>query len=116
MQSLRRQIDETVFSRHNALVTANTLGAAPPVAAFHDGAPVWTPMRTLPFNVTGHPALAVPAGFVDMLPASMQIVGRLNDEAGICRIGAAFERATDHSVARPSVRQDAPSDVNTLLL
>lgn len=100
-RALRSGIDADVFSRHDALVTANTLGTAPPLAAFRDGSPVWTPMRTLPFNATGHPALAVPVGFVGGLPASMQIVGRFDDEAGICRIGAAFERATDHAAQRP---------------
>jgi aspartyl-tRNA(Asn)/glutamyl-tRNA(Gln) amidotransferase subunit A len=46
----------------DALLTATTLTPAPPVSAFERGA-AWTPMRTLPFNVTGHPAISVPAGF-----------------------------------------------------
>ena len=78
-----------------ALLTAATLTPAPPFAAFDQGA-VWTPMRTLPFNVTGHPALSVPAGFADGLPLGLQIVGRHGDEAGICQVAAAFERGTDH--------------------
>ncbi len=84
---LRAAIDSEVFARHDALVTVNTLTPAPPVAAFAGDTPVWTPMRTLPFNLTGHPALAVPVGAVGGLPAGMQIVGRFNDEAGICCIG-----------------------------
>ncbi len=79
----------------DALLTAATLTPAPPFAAFDRGA-VWTPMRTLPFNVTGHPALSVPAGFAGGLPVGLQIVGRHGDEAGICRVAAAFERTTDH--------------------
>ena len=58
-------------------------------------------MRTLPFNVTGHPVLALPVGFAGGLPMGMQIVGKACDEAQICRIGAAFEGSTDHSVQRP---------------
>ena len=53
-------------------------------------------MRTLPFNVTGHPALSVPAGFAGGLPLGLQVIGRHGDEAGIVRVAAAFERATDH--------------------
>lgn len=99
--ALRLAIDTTIFSRHDALVTASTLTTAPPLSAFAHGKPVWTPMRTLPFNVTGHPALALPIGFADGLPIGMQIIGPAAGEALICRIGAAFERATDHSARRP---------------
>ena len=60
-------------------------------------------MRTLPFNVTGHPAMSVPCGLAGGLPVGLQIVGRLGDEAMVCRVGAAFERATDHGVLRPGL-------------
>ncbi len=58
--------------------------------------------NTSPFNGTGHPALAMPIGFVPamdnpqlMLPASMQIVGRYWDEAGILKVAYAWESAQD---------------------
>jgi aspartyl-tRNA(Asn)/glutamyl-tRNA(Gln) amidotransferase subunit A len=51
--------------------------------------------------MTGHPALAAPAGLVAGLPVGIQIVGPAFSEAQLCRIGAAFERATDHSEQRP---------------
>ena len=53
----------------------------------------YTPMRTLPFNLTGHPALALPPGSSDGMPLSLQIVGRAFDECRICRIGHALESA-----------------------
>ena len=83
------------------IVTATTLTPAPPFAAFADGRAVWTPMRTLPFNATGHPAMSVPMGFVGGLPVGLQIVGRHGDEQTVLRVGAAFEAATDHDVLRP---------------
>lgn len=58
-------------------------------------------MRTLPFNLTGHPALSLPIGFSGGLPLGMQIVGAKYAEPTICRIGAGFEAATDHSAQRP---------------
>ena len=64
-------------------------------------------MRTIGFNVTGHPVLAVPIGFHQGLPLGMQIVGRHGDEAGICQIGEAFEHATDHATAAPAALPDA---------
>jgi aspartyl-tRNA(Asn)/glutamyl-tRNA(Gln) amidotransferase subunit A len=102
-RALRDEIDRTVLARCDAVVTANTLSTAPSVEPFRNGNPVWTVMRTLPFNVTGHPSLALPAGFANGLPIGMQIVGRAFDEGTICRIGDAFERATDHSVPRPAI-------------
>jgi aspartyl-tRNA(Asn)/glutamyl-tRNA(Gln) amidotransferase subunit A len=100
-QVLRDEINATVFRRHDAIVTANTLSTAPPLASFPADKPAWTAMRTLPFNVTGHPSLALPVGFADGLPIGMQIIGKAFDEAQICRIGTAFERSTDHSIQRP---------------
>ncbi|HSH08399.1 MAG TPA: amidase [Burkholderiales bacterium] len=47
---------------------------------------------TLPFNITGHPAMTVPCGFgADGLPIGLQIVGRLHDEPTLLRIGALYE-------------------------
>jgi aspartyl-tRNA(Asn)/glutamyl-tRNA(Gln) amidotransferase subunit A len=58
-------------------------------------------MRTLPFNVTGHPALSVPAGFVAGLPVGLQLVAPAGAEALLCQIGHAFEFSTDHAAQRP---------------
>jgi len=54
------------------------------------------------FNVSGHPALAVPCGFTAAgLPLSLQLVGRAFDEATILRLGHAYERATAWHQRRP---------------
>jgi len=45
------------------------------------------------FNLSGHPAASVPAGFsADGLPIGLQIVGRRFDEATVLAVSAAFER------------------------
>jgi len=55
---------------------------------------------TLPFNITGHPAMTVPCGFgADGLPIGLQIVGRLHDEPSVLRVGALYE-ATERWVER----------------
>lgn len=86
-----------LLEQHDAIVTVGALTTALLAAPFEKEA-VWTPMRTIGFNVSGHPVLAVPIGFYDGLPIGMQIVGRHYDEARIVQIGDAFERATDHSL------------------
>jgi aspartyl-tRNA(Asn)/glutamyl-tRNA(Gln) amidotransferase subunit A len=49
---------------------------------------------TLPFNITGHPAMSLPCGFgADGLPIGLQIVGRLHDEPTVLRVGALYEAA-----------------------
>ncbi len=85
----------------DAIVTVGALTTALLAAPFEKEAG-WTPMRTIGFNVSGHPVLAVPIGFHDGLPMGMQIIGRHHDEARIVQIGDAFERATDHSLQHPA--------------
>ena len=51
----------------------------------------WFPY-TMPFNITGHPAISVCCGFgSDGLPVGLQIVGRFRDEASILRAAAIYE-------------------------
>ena len=95
----RAEID-AILTQVDAIILPTTLTTAPPFSAFAGGEAVWTPMRTLPFNVTGHPALSVPMGFAGRLPLGMQIVA--GSEQMALRIGAAFESATDHSAQSPA--------------
>lgn len=59
---------------------------------------------TLPWNLTGQPALSVPCGFTRAgLPAGLQVVGRPFDEAMIFRIGHAYQQATAWHRQQPSL-------------
>ena len=51
--------------------------------------------NTAPFDVTGHPAMAIPCGMSDGLPISMMLVGKSYDEMSIYAAAAAFEAGTD---------------------
>ena len=46
-------------------------------------------------NLTGHPALALRAGFHEDMPIELMITGRLYEEATVLRVGLAYERATE---------------------
>jgi amidase len=51
--------------------------------------------NTMPFDVTHHPAMAIPCGMSDGLPVSVMLIGRHFDEATIYRAAHAFEQAED---------------------
>jgi aspartyl-tRNA(Asn)/glutamyl-tRNA(Gln) amidotransferase subunit A len=47
-----------------------------------------------PFNLTGQPAISLPAGFTRTgLPAGLQLVGRRHADTLLLRVAADFERA-----------------------
>lgn len=46
-------------------------------------------------NLTGHPALSLPVGFVDGLPVAAQVVGSLGDDDGVLAFGAVLGTLVD---------------------
>lgn len=52
-------------------------------------------VNTCPFDITHHPAMAVPCGLRDGLPISMMLIGKAYDEPTIYRAAYAFEQAED---------------------
>ena len=55
----------------------------------------WFPY-TMPFNITGHPALSLGCGFdSEGLPIGLQIVGRFRDEPAVLRAAALYEASED---------------------
>ena len=73
---------------HRGLATLATAGRAVPF--------------TVPWNVTGQPALSLPAGTTaDGLPLAVQLVGRPGEEALLLSLAAQVERATGSPARRP---------------
>jgi Asp-tRNA(Asn)/Glu-tRNA(Gln) amidotransferase A subunit family amidase len=54
-------------------------------------------------NLTGHPAVALRAGFYDNAPVELMITGRLYDEATMLRVALAYERATKWHLETPKL-------------
>ncbi len=54
-------------------------------------------------NLTGHPAIALKAGFIDNRPVELMVTGRLYDEATVLRVALAFERGTDWHTKNPTL-------------
>jgi len=58
---------------------------------------------TMPFNLSGLPALSCPCGFnKDRLPIGLQIVGKSFEEATVLRIAHAYQQLTDWHRREPS--------------
>jgi aspartyl-tRNA(Asn)/glutamyl-tRNA(Gln) amidotransferase subunit A len=91
----------SALERVHAIVTPTM-----PFAAFsietQESEPPDTTWGTIPFNLSGHPALTVPCGFTAAgLPIGMQLVGRPFDESTLFRIGHAYEQSTGWHRRRP---------------
>lgn len=54
-------------------------------------------------NLTGHPAVCVPCGFINGMPQALMFTGRLYDEATILRVALAFEQVTDWHKQHPKL-------------
>ena len=51
--------------------------------------------NTAPFDISHHPAMAIPCGMSDGLPVSMMLVGKHFEEPTIYRAAYAFEQSED---------------------
>jgi aspartyl-tRNA(Asn)/glutamyl-tRNA(Gln) amidotransferase subunit A len=65
--------------------------------------PNWFPW-TMPFNLSGHPAVTLPCGFgADGLPVGLQLIGRLRSEAELLQACALFEQSSQLLVHWPNL-------------
>ncbi len=55
-------------------------------------------------NLTGHPQVVVPCGFVDGLPRGLLFTGRLFEEGTAMRLAYAYEQATDWHTKHPALQ------------
>ena len=79
----------------DAILTVSSMDPPPPIEDAEACARVYPRQARQPFNVTGQPAIAIPAGFTASgLPLSIQLVGHNWQEAMVYRIAHAYEQAT----------------------
>ena len=111
----RERVDR-YFRDYDAIVTPATattafeLGCRPGTI---NGEPVdrlWGAFPfAVPFNVSGHPAVVLPAGFADGLPAAIQLVGRHGGDAGLLSLAEQLETQMDvRPFARTPVGSSTP--------
>jgi len=92
---------DTVLAQHDLLLMPTTPMKAQPMPKpgatreeiiYRSDEPM---TNTAPFDISHHPAMAIPCGVSDGLPVSMMLVGRHFDEPTIYRAAYAFEQAGD---------------------
>jgi aspartyl-tRNA(Asn)/glutamyl-tRNA(Gln) amidotransferase subunit A len=109
VQALRRRRElvaesAAAFESVDLMFTATTPAPAP---RLDDMGMMYTfakPLLTMPFNVTGAPAIATRAGVAASgLPLSFQLVGRPFEDDLVLAAAHAYEQATDWAAARPQL-------------
>ncbi len=95
---------EETFRDVDVLLCASSMDPASRIEDAAETARTYPRQARTPFNVTGHPALAMMAGLSrDGMPLSLQFVGRYFQDATVLRAAAAFERATAWHTRRPPI-------------
>ena len=109
LQALRRrrelvaELDRTMADL-DLVMTAAAPSEAPPIDAVPKFGTLELPSLTMPFNVTGSPAMSVCCGYSDNgLPLSFQIVGKRFQDATVLRAAHAYERETEWRARRPAL-------------
>jgi aspartyl-tRNA(Asn)/glutamyl-tRNA(Gln) amidotransferase subunit A len=106
-QRARAVLSEQIRANFSKVDVFAAPGAARPPEAFATMDPDEQNLRpsfTNPFNLTGLPAISVPAGFTaGNLPAGLQIVAPTFEEATCFRVAYAYEQATEWRRQRPQL-------------
>jgi len=105
VRTLIKQDFDAAWSKVDAIVAPTS-----PTVAFPLGARTDDPYQmyladvfTIPANMAGIPGVAVPCGFSEGLPVSLQVLGPAFAEATILRIADAYERTESWAARRPQI-------------
>lgn len=91
-------VDCDIFLTASQPTEAPLIDAVPKWAAFEK------PNFTMPFNVTGYPAISVCSGYGEGgLPVSIQLIAKPFEETKLFGVADAYEKATDWRSRRPAV-------------
>jgi Asp-tRNA(Asn)/Glu-tRNA(Gln) amidotransferase A subunit family amidase len=107
IQAVRRRRElaaefTTAMADLDLALTAAAPGEAPAIDAVGKFATFERPMLTMPFNVTGTPAMSVCCGYSAAgLPLAFQLAGKPFDEPTVLRAAHAYEQATSWRSVRP---------------
>src|SRR3954462_4191112 len=109
IQALRRRRELTAeldqaMADLDLVMTAAAPSEAPRIEEVSKFAIMERPSLTMPFNVTGSPAMSVCCGYTEAgLPLSFQIAGKRFEDATVLRAAHAYEQATPWRGRRPGL-------------
>jgi aspartyl-tRNA(Asn)/glutamyl-tRNA(Gln) amidotransferase subunit A len=105
---LRRELVAELASAMGDLdlvMTAASPTEAPVIETVSKFALFERPSLTMPFNVTGSPAMSVCCGYTEAgLPLAFQLAGKPFDESTILKVAHAYEKATTWRSVRPHLK------------
>ena len=103
VRTLLRRDFEAAFEGCDIIATPTS-----PEVAFPLGSKTGDPLSmylsdiyTVSANLAGIPGVSVPCGFVDGLPAGLQLLAGPLEEPTLLRAADAYQRQTEHHLARP---------------
>lgn len=106
-QRRRAQVIAAVQDRlrdYDVLMCASSMDPASRIEDAKETGRTYPRQARAPFNVTGHPAVAMMAGLASNgLPVSVQFVGRYFHDATVLQVAAAYERAAGWHKKKPPV-------------
>ena len=95
---------EDQFRDVDVLLCASSMDPASRIDDAEETARTYPRQARTPFNVTGHPALAMMSGLSrNGLPMSVQFVGRYFEDATVLRVASAYEKATQWHNKKPPI-------------
>lgn len=101
-----------LFEQYDVIITPTTPVPSFPLGIDYpseiNGVPINSPFEQLGltslFNMTGHPAISVPAGWTATdLPVGLQIVGPWRDDERVLKVAAAYEQARPWAHRWPTI-------------
>ena len=95
---------EEAFRDFDVLICASSMDPASRIEDAAETARTYPRQARTPFNVTGHPALAMMAGLSSNgLPLSVQFVGRYFEESTLFQVARAWEHAAGTDKKHPAI-------------
>jgi aspartyl-tRNA(Asn)/glutamyl-tRNA(Gln) amidotransferase subunit A len=95
---------DDAFQDVDVLVCASSMDPASRIDDAAETLRTYPRQARTPFNVTGHPALAMMSGLSSAgLPLSVQFVARSGADATLLRVARAYERASEWHTHRPPI-------------
>ncbi len=95
---------EDALRDYDVLLCASSMDPASRIDDAAETARTYPRQARAPFNVTGHPALAMMSGLSSNgLPVSLQLVGRYFDDATVLRVAAAYEHIAGWHKRKPPI-------------